>query len=263
MATINVNGCDYYYESHGKGKETILFSHGLLWSGEIFKSQVNHLKDTYRVITYDHRGQGRSQVTETGYDMDSLSDDVIKLIERLGLEKVHFVGLSMGGFVGLRVAARRPDMVKSLILMGTSAQSEELSLKYKILTTLVKWFGIKVVSSKMMKIYFAKKFLNDNARRDQYRFWKQEIEANDKSILKAVEGVLARQGIEEELANIICPVLIMVGTEDIVTTPEKAEFLYQHIKHATIKYIPEAGHTVVIEEAALCNQIIEEFLGSI
>lgn len=61
-------------------------------------------KRRYRVITYDHRGQGKSSVPKTGYDMDSLYEDVVLLIEQLKLGSVHFAGLSMGGFVGMRLA---------------------------------------------------------------------------------------------------------------------------------------------------------------
>ncbi|WP_367607436.1 alpha/beta fold hydrolase [Legionella sp. W05-934-2] len=262
MVVLIVNGCYYYYDIQGDGEETILFSHGLLWSGKVFQAQVEHLKKKYRVITYDHRGQGRSEVTEAGYDMDSLCDDTIQLIERLGFGKVHFVGLSMGGFIGLRVAARRPDLIQSLILMGTSAQAEPYSLKYKVLILLLKLFGMKSVSRKVMKIYFADNFRNDNARRDQYEFWKREIEANPKTVIKAVDGVLNRKGVESELANIRCPTLIMVGDNDMVTPPERAKLIHQHIDHSILKYIPNAGHTPGIEEPALCNQYIDEFLAS-
>ena len=104
MPVIKINNCDYYYEEHGAGSETILFSHGLLWSGYLFHKQVAFFKRRYRVITYDHRGQGKSSVPKTGYDMDSLYEDVVLLIEHLKLGSVHFAGLSMGGFVGMRLA---------------------------------------------------------------------------------------------------------------------------------------------------------------
>ena len=85
MATIKINGAEIYYEIHGHGPETMLFSHGLLFSGKMFKDQVDYFKARYKCVVYDHRGQGRSEVTENGYDMDSVYEDAIALIRELNM----------------------------------------------------------------------------------------------------------------------------------------------------------------------------------
>ena len=97
MPHVKTNGASIYYEEHGNGPDTIVFSHGLLWSGYMYQDQIAVLKDRYRCITYNHRGQGRSEVTQSGFDIDSLYEDSIALIEALGCAPCHFVGLSMGG----------------------------------------------------------------------------------------------------------------------------------------------------------------------
>src|SRR5438105_1818396 len=108
MARMRLNGADIHYEDTGPGPAgTIVFSHGLLWSSRMFAPQVEALRGRFRCIAYDHRGQGRTEVTPGGYDMDTLADDAAALIEALGVAPVHFVGLSMGGFVGMRLAARK------------------------------------------------------------------------------------------------------------------------------------------------------------
>ena len=117
MPYILINEVNYYYEETGSGDETIIFSHGLLWSGHMFHKQVNYFKDKYRIITYDHRGQGKTEATADGYDMDNLYEDAVVLIEKLEGKPVIFAGLSMGGFVGMRLAARKPELIKKLILM--------------------------------------------------------------------------------------------------------------------------------------------------
>jgi 3-oxoadipate enol-lactonase len=260
MPTIQVNGCQYHYEEHGSGKETILFSHGLLWSGHLFHKQVDFLKDRYRIITYDHRGQGKSEVTPSGYDMDQLYEDTVQLIEQLQLGKVHMIGLSMGGFVTMRLAARRPDLVRSAILMETSAQEEPYTFKYNMLVGVVRLFGIKSVTSRVMKIMFGQKFLNDPARKEEKRYWANQLNQNKKTIIRAVKGVIERKGIEDELANIQCPTLILVGTQDVATTPEKSEFMQAHIPNSKLVYIDGGGHTSSIEEPEQCNAAIDAFL---
>ncbi len=265
MPTITINNCDYYYEIHGntEAKETIVFSHGLLWSMKMFEKQVEYLKDDYRIITYDHRGQGKSSVTDNGYDMDQLYLDAVGLIENLQLGKVHFAGLSMGGFVGLRLASRRPDLLLSMILIETSAQSEPSTFKYTSLVNLVKLFGVKIVTRPVMNIMFGTKFLRDSNRTKEKKLWIKELHKNPKTIVKAVNGIISRKGVEEELKNILCPVLILVGTLDKATIPAKAEFIHQHILHSQLQYINGAGHSSSIEEPGQVNHYIGEFLHSI
>ena len=263
MPHIKINGCNYYYEDHGSGSEVIVLSHGLLWSSRMFYKQVDALKDKYRIITYDHRGQGQSEVTSAGYDMDQLYQDAVDLIEKLQLGKVHFGGLSMGGFVAMRMAARRPDLVKSLILMETSAQPEPNTFKYTLLNNIVRLLGVKSVTGPVMKIMFGKKFLTDPARSEERNEWKKILQSNKKTIVKAVEGVISRKGVEHELANINCPTLILVGDQDIATVPAKAEFIHSHIKDSKLIYIEGGGHTASIEEPEAYNDAIIDFLNGV
>ena len=124
MPFKQINGAKIYYEETGTGPETLIFSHGLLMNGDMFQQQVEVLSERYRCICYDHRGQSRSEVTDTGYDMDSLTEDAAALIRDLDAAPCHFAGLSMGGFVGMRLAIRHPELLKSLVLIETTADPE-------------------------------------------------------------------------------------------------------------------------------------------
>src|SRR5580693_7433413 len=92
---IDIHGVLIHYEIRGKGSETIVFAHGLLWSEKIFENQVNALQDRYRCLSFDFRGQGQTAVTRSGYDLETLSADTTSLIEALGAAPCHFVGVSM------------------------------------------------------------------------------------------------------------------------------------------------------------------------
>ncbi|MEV5834479.1 alpha/beta hydrolase [Nocardia sp. NPDC052112] len=85
---------------------TVVFGHGLLFGGWMFQPQIEVLCEHYRCVTIDWRGQGASPATTRDYDMDTRTGDAVALIRRLEVAPVHWVGLSMGGFVGLRIAAR-------------------------------------------------------------------------------------------------------------------------------------------------------------
>lgn len=263
MPAININGAEIYYEIHGMGPETILFSHGLLMSGKMFKAQVDYFKARYRCVIYDHRGQGRSEVTEFGYDMDMLTEDAKGLIKELNLGPCHMVGLSMGGFVAMRLAARHREFLKSLILIETSAELEPNKLKYNILKAIVSLFGVKAVVNRVMPIMFGQTFLNDPNRQDEVDTWRGEILKNDKTITKAVSGVINRNAVSKELDNITVPTLVIAGEEDVATTLEKAKNIKLKIPQAHLAVIKRAGHSSTIEEPRQVIEAIEVFLNGV
>lgn len=267
MPKIRVNGAELYYEdTGGKDKETIVFSHGLLFSCRMFDAQVAALGSDYRCVAYDHRGQGQSSVTKDGYDMETLYEDAAALIHALDCEPCHFVGLSMGGFVGMRLAARRPELIKSLTLVETSAdlEPEENIPKYKLLSYIARVFGAGIVADRVMPIMFGKKFLNDPNRahkREEIR--RQWAAANRVGVMRSVMGVINRRGVYDELSNIVVPTLIMVGDSDVATVPAKSERIHEQIRGSKFVTIPDAGHSSSIEEPDFVNGQISTFLSTL
>lgn len=265
MPDIEINGARLHYTDEGTGPETIVFSHGLLMSGDMFAAQVAALKDKYRCITYDHRGQGQSAVTEDGYDMETLTGDAAGLIETLDAAPCHFVGLSMGGFVGMRLAARRPELVRSLTLIETSAEEEakENRPRYRMLNFIARWFGLGVVVGRVMPIMFGKTFLTDPDRAEEGARWRRHIAANHRiGITRATRGVIERAGVADEIGKIDLPVLIIVGDEDVATVPEKSERMHRAIKGSSLVTIAKAGHSSTIEAPQPVNAALSDFLAN-
>ncbi|MEZ4709196.1 MAG: alpha/beta fold hydrolase [Caldilineaceae bacterium] len=263
MPKLRVNNAEIYYEEQGAGPETIVFAHGLLWSGRMFDQQVEAFKERYRCITFDFRGQGQSQVTATGYDMDTLSEDAAALIEALQCAPCHFVGLSMGGFIGLRLAIRRPELLKSLTLLETSADPEppENMRRYRLLNVIARWLGLRLVANQVMPIMFGRKFLNDSERAAEKATWRAHLIANHRiGITRAVQGVISRAGVYDELDQITTPTLIVVGDQDVATPPAKAQRMHARIGGAKLVQVAGAGHTSTVEEPAAINAALAEFL---
>ncbi|MCS6940802.1 MAG: alpha/beta fold hydrolase [Roseiflexaceae bacterium] len=263
MPHIHVNGATIYYEEHGTGPETIVFAHGLLWSGRMFDHQVNALKDRYRCITFDFRGQGQSEVTASGYDMDTLAEDAAALIEALRAAPCHFVGLSMGGFVGMRLAIRRPELIRSLILLETSADPEprENVGRYRLLNFIARWLGLRLVADQVMPIMFGKTFLTDPNRVQERAMWRERMIANHRvGISRAVQGVIERQGVYDQIDRITAPTLIIVGAQDAATPPDKSRRIFERIPNAALIVIPGAGHTSTVEAPEAVTMVIRRFL---
>lgn len=270
MPNITVNGARLWYDEHGSGAEAIVFAHGLLWDGRMFDAQVATLKDRYRCITFDFRGHGRSGVPRDGYDMDTLADDAAALIQALGAAPCHFVGLSMGGFIGMRLASHRPELIRSLVLMETSADPEpaENVPRYQAMGRVVRLLGkvgMRLVMPRVMRIMFGRKFLEDPAREAERRLWRERGMAIHRAgIVRALRGVTHRRAMRpDELAAIACPTLVMVGDQDVATVPEKAERIRARIHGARLVIIPGAGHTSSVEEPAFINRVLREFLSRV
>lgn len=226
MPYAELNGAHIHFTDTGCDGDTIVFSHGLLFSGNMFEVQVSHFRDHYRCVTFDHRGQGKSGVTDDGYDIDTLTADAATLIQHLGIVPCHFVGLRMGGFVGMRLAARYPGLLKTLTLLETSADPEphENEPKYRKLNFVARWIGLWVVIGREMPIMFGKTFLNDTARLKEKKRWANAITGNHRvDITRAVMGVINSDGCADILHKIDVPVGIGVGDEDVATVPKKSQ----------------------------------------
>ncbi len=266
MTQQSVNGSRLYVEDTGGPGPPVLFSHGLLYSCRMWDAQVPSLRRRFRCICYDHRGQGQSEVVASGYDVETLCEDAAALVRALGVAPVHFVGLSLGGMVGMRLAARYPELVASLVLLDTSADVEpaENLPRYRLLTFLERWVGPWVVAGSVMKIMHGATARADPARAAELRRVRQRFLALDRvGAVRAVNGVLDRKGIQDELANIRVPTLVMVGEEDTATVPAKAEAIQRAIRGATLVRIPKAGHLSPIDNPDFVTGELSRFLGAL
>jgi pimeloyl-ACP methyl ester carboxylesterase len=261
MPNVRVNGVDIHYEERGAGTEAVVFAHGLLFDKSIFADQIAALEGRYRCIAFDFRGQGESEITRSGYDIDTLSDDAAALIEALGAAPCHFVGLSMGGFVALRLAIRRPALLRSLILLDTSADPERLldRLRYHLLAFVARWFGFRPVISRVMPIMFSENALRDPALMNR---WRDRILANDRiGATRAVGGVIDRAGVYDELETIALPTLVIVGDRDRATVPAHSRRLHAAIRDSQLIVLPGVGHMSTLEAPAAVAETLRRFLG--
>lgn len=266
MPTITVNGVRLHYEETGAGPETIVFAHGLLWSGWMFGPQVAALKSRYRCITYDHRGQGQSEVAATGYDMDTLTEDAAALIRALGAAPCHFAGLSMGGFVAMRLGARHPELIRSLMLLETSADAEppENQRGHRLMAFIARWLSVRLVQNQVMEIMFGPKFLTDWTRTALREECRRRLIANNRvGSNRAIFGVLDRAAVDEEIRKIAAPTLILVGDEDRATPPVKSQRISDRIANSKLVLIADAGHTSSVEEPEAITRAITEFLAGL
>ena len=251
MPTIKVNRVELFYKESGSGPETIVFSHGLLMDHTMFEPLRAAFDKQYRVIAYDHRAQGQSQDPGRGYDMSTLTDDAATLIRTLRIGPCHFAGLSMGGFVGMRLAAHHPELVRTLTLMNTTATKEKLPnrLRYGFLAQLVKVIGPAPFTPIAVKELFGRTTRNSPEKRAMLDEWTAKLRSRPKNIAHSLQAVMNRRAVRaDELKAIRCPTLIIAGEEDTPQPPRNSETMVAGIAGARFVTIPGAGHSSSLEQ---------------
>lgn len=261
MPNIDVNGLDMFYTERGGGDYAIVFGHGLLMDSTMWDFVAPQFLDQYRVICFDFRGQGSTADPGHAYDIDSLVKDTAAFIQAISKTPVHYVGLSMGGMVGMPLAARHPALLSSLVLLDTSAQAEPRSnsIKYAMMTAVVKCFGVKPLVPRMLPLMFGRSFLTNPLNRKLVMHWTQKLQALKKTIVGPVSGVTKRRDVTHELAKIICPTLIIVGDEDTTTSVSCAENIAGNIVGSELKIIPQCGHSSALEQPDQIVALMKRF----
>lgn len=268
MPLIHVNGADVHYTDTGAPADrpdapVVVFGHGVLFSGWMFTDQVEALKDEYRCVTVDWRSQGQSPAARDGHDMDTLTVDLVALLDQLGLDQVHYVGLSMGGFVGMRLAARHPERVLSLTLLNTTADPEnpKMAPRIKLLANVYRFVGIGPVRGQAEPLLFSSVSLSDpafRARVDEWIGWLKEVDRA--GIRRALRGVVERLSVADELGRIKARTLVVVGAEDVSTPPERGEAIAAGIDGARLETLPDCGHSSTIEQPDVVTELLRKHL---
>lgn len=265
MPSLTVDGVALHYEERGTGP-AIVFSHGLLWSGRMYRAQVDALSSRYRCITYDHRGQGQSAAPAAPYDMERLTDDAIGLIEELEAAPCHFVGLSMGGFVGLRIALGRPELLRSLTLIDSAADPEPRFnvVKYRAMIAAARVIGLAPFAPIVMRIMFGRAFLEDRNRAALRQEQEDELRALTlPRVVPALESVTKRRPVLAELGRITTPTLVLHGEDDRAISLERAQRTAQAIPRSRFVVLPRAGHTSTVEEPEAVTRELATFLDGV
>jgi len=168
--------------------------------------------------------------------------------------------------VGMRLAIRHPDLLKSLVLLETSADPEQKEnlLSYRMLNFVGRWFGFRIVADRVMAILFGKSFMSDPERNAERQYWKNRLINNHRlGTTRAARAVIEREGVYELLGQIRTPTLILVGEEDTATDAGKAHRMHKAIKDSQLVEIPSAGHSSTIEQPDRVNAAISSFLGQV
>ncbi|NNE96655.1 MAG: alpha/beta fold hydrolase [Acidimicrobiales bacterium] len=263
MPEIEINGVRLHYVEQGTGPEVVVFSHSYLLDWSHFKPQMHALSERYRCIAFDHRGHGGSEKPKDGYDMETLYADAVAFIEAMDSAPVHFVGLSTGGFIGLRLGFRRPDLLRTLTLMDTSAEVEPALKKfqYKMMLAMVGVIGTRPFAGYIMSLFFSKSSPSDPSRQTELaRFRKLMVENDKHAIIRFGHGIFDRTGVLDSVGQITVPTLVIAGEQDTSQPPARAQQITDRIPNSKLLIVPNAAHISNVDDPATVNAALEKHL---
>lgn len=264
---IRLNHAVYSYVDKGEGP-VILFAHGLFVDHSMFDAQVAALQDAYRCIVLDMPGHGASGFRAEGWTLDDISADLALMVEELSLGPVIFVGQSQGGMVGIRLAARRPELVSRLVLIGTSARAEfpERLEHWQALRETILHGSHAERDAAFLDVQHR---LNGSAwlqqRPDEAARERALMLSHDRSgVTLALDAAsIQRDDVRALLPAILAPTLVICGAEDRATPPELSREIVSGIAGARIDMLPGVGHHPPLEAPHALSVSIAAFLQSI
>jgi pimeloyl-ACP methyl ester carboxylesterase len=262
MKRVTVNGLSLAYDEVGTGDEAVVLSHSYLVDRRQFDAQAEALSRRFRVLAYDHRGHGESD-RPAAYSMTSICADAVGFIEATHAAPCHFVGLSTGGFVGLRLALWRPELLRSLVLMDTSAEAESRldRAKYEAMLVTLRLLGFRPLMEPTMRLMFGPELRHDPRRAAEVALWRRRIMANDpRALIGFGRAIFGREAVLDQIGSLRMPTLVTVGEHDRPQPIARSRALVDAIAGARLTVIPRAGHLSTIDNPAAANQALLDFL---
>lgn len=229
-------------------RPAILFSNSLGTTHRMWDAVVAELTPDFRCIRYDTRGHGASRRKNSDpFQIADLAEEAIAILDNLGLKRVHFAGLSLGGMTGQALAARYPHRLASLTLMATTAHMPPAQ-GWLDRAALVRRAGTKAILEATLQRWFTPGYLQ--ADPPALGTISRDFTANDAEGYAACCEAIARMDLRALLPAISTPTQVIAGQQDPATPVSMSEFLCTHIPNARLAVLEPAAHLLAVEQPA-------------
>ena len=264
MAYAIINGIRMHYEIAGAGDPVLMLA-AVSMPGAMWAPQVKALAPHFRVVTFDNRGVGETDLPpEPVYTMAQLADDAAALARQLKLTRVHVVGISMGGTIAQELALRHPALVRSLVLVSTWAKADA-----RFVQVVESWMSLASrvpIEERYRHVFFPWLFSpaffekKDNVETAFRGAMAYPHQTKAEAIERQARGIFAWNGTRvARLGTIKAPTLVVGGKHDVLTPPEFARALAKLIRRAKLTLLP-GGHSLTLEQTDAFNRTLVRFL---
>jgi 3-oxoadipate enol-lactonase len=215
----------------------LVLSNSLGSTSEMWEPQVPALSERFRLIRYEHRGHGDAPVPPEPYELDDLGGDVVALLDRLGVERTDFCGLSLGGMVGMWLGINAPERIGRLVLLCTSpmlSREHDWALRGRT----VREQGTGAVAVAVVERWFTPRYAEEHP--DTVTRMRAMVTETPAIGYAGCCGAIERMDLVPELGAIRAPTLVVAGSEDPATPPAHAEIIAEGIPDCRIEVVPAA-----------------------
>ncbi|MCR9157247.1 MAG: 3-oxoadipate enol-lactonase [Rhodobacteraceae bacterium] len=256
MKTVTSNGAVLHVQVDGPDTgPVVMFANSLGTDLRVWDPLLPHMPKGLRIVRFDKRGHGLSDCPDAPYDMDTLVSDAEAVIDALGLQDIAFVGLSIGGLIGQGLAARRPDVMKALVLMDTAAKIGSPEMWAERIAGL-RSGGIDSMADAILDRWFAPEMRDDATRLAP---WRHMLTRTPIEGYIGCCAAIAGADFTESTRTLTLPVMAMAGSEDGSTTPELVEATAK-LCNATFHVISDAGHLPCVEAPRKVGALVSDFI---
>ena len=225
---------------------------------EVWDPQVPVLAERLRVVRFDHRGHGRSPVQPGPYEIADLAGDVLALMDRLGVHRAHYCGLSIGAMVGMWLAIHAPDRVDRLVLMCTAAHLPPASAWARRAQAVLAVGSPEPVADSVVERWLTPPFAQDHR---EVRAWLRDmLVAQPPDGYAACCGAIERMDLRGDLPRITAPTLVVSGADDPASAPEHQALIAEAIPDARLEVVADAAHLASVEQPQVVNRLVAEHL---
>jgi len=257
---VHANNIQMNHELTGnKDAAVVMLSHALGSGISMWDPQMEVLGSRYRVLRYDTRGHGGTDAPANAYTMELLGDDAVRLMDALDIEKVHWVGLSMGGMVGQSIALNHSDRLLSLALCDTAAiVPEEAQTLWQERIEAVRAQGMQALVESTLERWFTPGYRSGD--HPEVELIRRVFLATPVAGFVGCSEAIRKLAYLDRLSEITTPTLIVVGEDDPGTPVAASEAMHKRIPDSRLVVLPSAAHLSNIEQARAFNQTLMDFL---
>lgn len=249
---------ELYVHDSGTGHPVLLL-HGVgCWSDD-WVGAVGHFRERFRVIRPDARGHGRSSSPGGTWTLGDFVDDLVRILDRLGIDKAHVAGFSMGGLLAQGLALKHPHRIDKLAIVAatTGRKKDEQAQIEKRLEFIRSNPPARYFDSHALRRWFTEEFSRENP--DVIEYMRRVVSANGSAgYVKAYE-VLVRNDLGAHLHDISHETLVLTGQNDIGAGPRAAGFIAEQIPRSHLIVLPRLRHQLLLEAPELVGGILREF----
>ena len=261
---IKINNISMAYDDCGSGVPLLLI-HGFPLNRQMWQPQLQPLADAgYRVIAPDLRGFGASEATVSGYSMDGFADDMVALLDALDIERAVVGGMSMGGYVLLKMLERYPQRVKAACFIATRSNADDEAGRAR--RTEMAADAERLGANPIIKMFAELLFAPDTSQHSpeliaRATAWMRDT--NPRALAGALIGMRDRKDYTPLLPNFKQPSLVIAGAEDRAAPLDAARTIAEGLPDAELKVIEHAGHMLNMEQPEQFNTALIEFLSNL